>query len=182
MALVNKVWCDVLALTCDAHVVPMESIRQAISHHGVLHGGVSHLHAHTHLYSVGSLRDQRRSVVSELDRNSLKLYVYLSAVLHLPGSCFPSPLPRPQWTLPSGWIGPPDTRPSAQSHKPSDSSRLGPGKGYLPQHWPGGQDSAHDLARERRKEKGQNGRGEGRKGGGEGKHRRREVKLHPSFL
>ena len=55
MALVNKVWCDVLALTCDAHVVPMEGIRQAISHHGVLHGGVSHLHARTHLYSVGSL-------------------------------------------------------------------------------------------------------------------------------
>lgn len=42
--------------TCDAHVVAMEGVCQAVSHHGVLQGGVSHLHTCSHLHGVRSLR------------------------------------------------------------------------------------------------------------------------------
>lgn len=46
--------------TCDAHVVAMEGVRQAVSHHGVLQGGVAHLHPGPHLQRVRSLRGNQR--------------------------------------------------------------------------------------------------------------------------
>lgn len=44
-----------VAHTCNAHVVAMEGVRQAVSHHGVLQGGIAHLHACSHVQGVGSL-------------------------------------------------------------------------------------------------------------------------------
>lgn len=41
--------------TCHAHVVAMEGVCQAISHHGVLQGDIAHLHTCSHLQCVRSL-------------------------------------------------------------------------------------------------------------------------------
>lgn len=63
----------------------------------------------------------------------------------LPCSCSPC-LQPPLWWIPQpGWTEHPDTRPWAQSHTPSDSSRLGQGRGYQHRHWPGVLGSAHGL-------------------------------------
>lgn len=69
---------------------------------------------------------------------------------NLPCSCSPCHLPPLWWTLQPGWTERPDTRPSAQSHTPSDSSRPGQGRGCQHRHWPDGLDSAHDLKHKKR--------------------------------
>lgn len=43
------------AHTCNAHVVAMEGVRQAVSHHGVLQGGIAHLDTCSHVQGVRSL-------------------------------------------------------------------------------------------------------------------------------
>lgn len=135
--------------TCDAHVVAMEGVCQAVSHHGVLQGGVAHFHTCSHVQRV-------RSLETVYQRN-ITLFVFLTFnsdiinVYHnLPCSYSPCRLPPPPWTLQTGWIELPDTRPSAQSRTPSGSSRPGQGKGCLLQRWPDEPGSAHDLEKRRR--------------------------------
>lgn len=70
----------------------------------------------------------------------------------LPCSCSPCLLPPLWWILQSGWTECPDTRPSVQSHTPSDSSRLGQGRGYQHRHWPDVLGSAHGLKHNNRKQ------------------------------
>lgn len=70
----------------------------------------------------------------------------------LPCSCSPCLLPPRWWILRPGWTEHPDTRPSARSHTPSDSSRLGLGRGYQHRHWPDVLGSAHGLKHNNRKQ------------------------------
>lgn len=54
--------CDNMTiLTCDSHVVAVEDVRQAIGYHGVLQGGVAHLHSCSHMHCMRSLSIQRRN-------------------------------------------------------------------------------------------------------------------------
>lgn len=134
--------------TRDAHVVVMKGVRQAIGHHGVLQGGVAHLHTCSHVQGVRSLCAEQPSYLSALSLRKINNKV----PMWLPCSCSPCPLPRPPWTLQTWWTELPDKRPSAQSHTPSGSSTPALGRGCLPQRWPGESGSDHDL-REQQREK-----------------------------
>lgn len=63
--------------TSDAHVVVMKGIRQAVGHHGVLQGGVAHLHAGPHVQGVRSLRaHNERPVCPRLSLAQSKMNKY----------------------------------------------------------------------------------------------------------
>jgi hypothetical protein len=54
-----------IPLTCDAHVVAVESLSQSISDDRILHGGVAHLYSSPHLHCVGSLGVKGERVIAD---------------------------------------------------------------------------------------------------------------------
>ncbi|TNN64475.1 hypothetical protein EYF80_025326 [Liparis tanakae] len=71
--------------TCDAHVVAVEGVRQAVGHDGVLQGGVAHPHADPH-WQRAIYRDQRFLLLSSspplLSSSSPRVVTYPAHALH----------------------------------------------------------------------------------------------------
>lgn len=120
-------------------MVAVEGVGQAVSYYRVLQRSVTHFHACSHVQGVRSLKRESKII--------LPIFSMLLKVLtqNQPCSCSPCLLPPLRWTLQPGWTERPDTRPSAQSHTPSDSSRPGQGRGSQRRHWPDVLGSARDL-------------------------------------